>query len=294
LNSTALLSAAKDGLLTGSVYALMATGLTLIFGVMDIINLAQGILVILGAYLSYALQVHLGIDLFVGLLITIPTMFVVGIVIERLFIGRLKGPEKTAMSILVTYAVSLLIEGALNMIFSVNDVQLHASYVNKSFALGNVHFGYIYVAGFVLAAVLLSSLYFMLYRTRFGVSVRASLADQTSAALVGIDVKRVSTICFGIGVAVTAAGGMIYGATNSFNASTSYDLISRLLTIIVLGGMGSLGGAMLAGVGMVFVGDMVGVIWSPVWSSMSYFVVLTIVLVFRPQGLFGKPLARVA
>jgi branched-chain amino acid transport system permease protein len=294
LNSTALLSAAKDGLLTGSVYALMATGLTLIFGVMDIITLAQGILVILGAYLSYALQVHLGIDLFVGLLITIPTMFVVGIVIERLFIGRLKGPEKTAMSILVTYAVSLLIEGALNMIFSVNDVQLHASYVNKSFAIGNVHFGYIYLAGFILAAVLLSSLYFMLYRTRFGVSVRASLADQTSAALVGIDVKRVSTICFGIGVAVTAAGGMIYGATNSFNASTSYDLISRLLTIIVLGGMGSLGGAMLAGVGMVFVGDMVGVIWSPVWSSMSYFVVLTIVLVFRPQGLFGKPLARVA
>lgn len=272
----------------------MATGLTLIFGVMDIINLAQGILVILGAYLSYALQVHFGIDLFVGLLITIPTMFVVGIVIERLFIGRLKGPEKTAMSILVTYAVSLLIEGALNMIFTTNDIQLQASYVNKSFAIGNVHFAFIYVAGFILATFLLSALYFMLYRTQFGVSVRASLADQTSAALVGIDVKRVSTICFGIGVAVTAAGGMIYGATNSFNASTSYDLISRLLTIIVLGGMGSLGGAMLAGVGMVFIGDLVGVIWSPVWSSMSYFVVLTIVLVFRPQGLFGKPMARVA
>jgi len=294
LNSTALLSAAKDGLLTGSVYALMATGLTLIFGVMDIINLAQGILVILGAYLSYALQVHLHIDLFVGLLITIPTMFFVGIVIERAFIGRLKGPEKTAMSILVTYAVSLLIEGTLNIVFSTNDVQLHAWYVDKSFALGNVHFAYIYVAGFVLAAALLSALYVMLYRTRFGASIRASLADQTAAALVGIDVKRVSTICFGIGVAVTAAGGMIYGATNSFNASTSYDLISRLLTIIVLGGMGSLGGAMLAGVGMVFVGDMVGVIWSPIWSSMSYFIVLTIVLVIRPQGLFGKPVVRVA
>ena len=291
---TALLSAAKDGILTGSVYALMATGLTLIFGVMDIINLAQGILVILGAYLSYALQVHLHIDLFVGLLITIPTMFIVGIVIERLFIGRLKGPEKTAMSILVTYAVSLLIEGGLNMTFTTNDVQLQGWYVNKSFAIGSVHFAYIYVAGFVLAAVLLSALYYMLYRTRFGVSIRASLADQTSAALVGIDVKRVSTICFGIGVAVTAAGGMIYGATNSFNASTSYDLISRLLTIIVLGGMGSLGGALLAGVGMVFVGDVVGVIWSPIWSSMSYFIVLTIVLLLRPQGLFGKQSVRVA
>jgi branched-chain amino acid transport system permease protein len=294
LNATALLSAAKDGILTGSVYALMATGLTLIFGVMDIINIAQGILVILGAYLSYALQVHWHIDLFVGLLITIPTMFVVGVVIERLFFRRLTGPERTGMSILVTYAVSLLIEGALNMIFSVNDVQLQGSYVNKSFAIGSVHFGFIYVAGFVLAVVLLSALYFMLYRTRFGVSVRASVADQTSAALVGIDVKRVSTIVFGIGVAVTAAGGMIYGATNAFNASTSYDLISRLLTIIVLGGMGSLGGALLAGVGMVFVGDMVGVIWSPVWSSMSYFVVLAIVLLVRPQGLFGKQSARVA
>jgi len=294
LNSTVLIDAAKDGILTGSVYALMATGLTLIFGVMDIINVAQGILVILGAYLSYALSVHLGIDLFAGLLITIPTLFVVGVVVERAFIARLKGPEKTAMSILVTYAVALVIEGALSLIFSTNLVQLQASYVNKSFAVGSIHFGFIYVAGFVMAAVLLSALYFMLYRTRFGVSVRASLADQTSAALVGIDVRRVSTICFGIGVAITAAGGMIYGATNAFNPNSSYDLISRLLTIIVLGGMGSLSGAMLAGVSMVFIGDMVGAIWSPVWSTMSYFVVLVLVLLVRPQGLFGKKSARVA
>ncbi|HEY5120533.1 MAG TPA: branched-chain amino acid ABC transporter permease [Acidimicrobiales bacterium] len=294
MNSTVLIDAAKDGILTGSVYALMATGLTLIFGVMDIINVAQGILVILGAYLSYALSVHLGIDLFAGLLITIPTLFVVGVVVERAFIARLKGPEKTAMSILVTYAVALVIEGALSLIFSTNLVQLQASYVNKSFAVGSIHFGFIYVAGFVMAAVLLSALYFMLYRTRFGVSVRASLADQTSAALVGIDVLRVSTICFGIGVAITAAGGMIYGATNAFNPNSSYDLISRLLTIIVLGGMGSLSGAMLAGVSMVFIGDMVGAIWSPVWSTMSYFVVLVLVLLVRPQGLFGKKSARVA
>src|ERR1039458_8012367 len=146
----------------------MATGLTLIFGVMDIINIAQGILVILGAYLSYALQVHWHIDLFVGLLITIPAMFVVGIVVERLFVGRLKGPEKTAMSILVTYAVSLLIEGALNMIFSGNPVQLHAWYVNRSFRIFGVYIAYIYLFGFIMAAILLGALYFMLYRTRFG------------------------------------------------------------------------------------------------------------------------------
>lgn len=294
MNASAVVHALIDGVLTGSVYALMATGLTLIFGVMDIINVAQGIFVILGAYLSYTLQVHFGIDLFVGLLLTIPTMFVVGIVVERVFLARLKGPEKTAMSILVTYAISLVIEGLLNEIFTINNVQLTASYVNQSFPLFGIYFPYIYIYGFLLAVGLLGALYYMLYRTRFGSAVRASLADQAAAALVGIDVKKVSTICFGIGIAVTGAGGMIFGATNAFNASTSYDLISRLLTIIVLGGMGSLAGALVAGILMVTLEDLVGVIWSPVWSTMSFFIVLVIVLSIRPQGLFGKQSAREA
>ncbi|HEV3268224.1 MAG TPA: branched-chain amino acid ABC transporter permease [Acidimicrobiales bacterium] len=294
MNSSALIHALLDGVLTGSVYALMATGLTLIFGVMNIINIAQGILVILGAYLSYSLSVHFGIDLFVGLIITIPTLFVVGVVVERLFMARLKGPERTSMSILVTYAISLIIEGALNMIYSINIVQLKAWYVNRSFRIFGIYLPYIYLFGFILAVALLAALYVMLYRTRFGASVRASLADQVAAALVGINVKRVSTICFGLGIAVTAAGGMVYGATNAFNASTSYDLISRLLTIIVLGGMGSLGGALLAAILMVTLGDVVAVIWSPIWSSPTFFLVLVVVLSLRPQGLFGKQSARVA
>ncbi len=294
MSGSALTYAIVDGVLTGSVYALMATGLTLIFGVMDIINIAQGMFVVLGAYLSYAIQIHWGIDPFVGLFITIPILFVVGIVVERAFMSRLKGPEKTAMSILVTYAVSLLIEGSLNMIFSVNDVQINAWYVNQSFKLFGVYFAYIYVFGFFMAVVLLAALWVLLYRTRFGASVRASLADQTAAALIGINVRRIATICFGIGTAVTAAGGMVFGATNAFNASSSYDLISRLLTIIVLGGMGSLGGALVASIGMVMLEDVVGVIWSPIWSTMTFFIVLVAVLSLRPQGLFGKQLARTA
>jgi branched-chain amino acid transport system permease protein len=294
LNGTALIHSIIDGVLTGSVYALMATGLTLIFGVMNIINVAQGIFVILGAYLSYALSVHFGIDLFLGLAITIPTLFLVGIVVERIFLARIKGPEKVVMSILVTYAISLVIEGALNMIFSVNYVELQAWYVDRSVKVFGFYLPFIYLLGFALAVVLLGALYFMLYRTRFGASVRASLADQTAAALIGINVKNVSTICFGIGIAVTAAGGMIYGATNAFNASSSYDLISRLLVIIVLGGMGSIGGALAAGVFMITVQDIVSVIWGPVWSSLTFFVILVIVLSFRPQGIFGKQEARLA
>ena len=294
MNSSALIHALLDGVLTGSLYALMATGLTLIFGVMNIINIAQGILVILGAYLSYTLSVHFGVDLFAGLVITIPTLFLVGIVVERLFMARLKEPERTSMSILVTYAVALIIEGGLNMIYSINIVQLGAWYVDRSFRIFGLWIPYIYMFGFFLAVALLGALYFMLYRTRFGASIRASMADQTAAALIGINVKRVSTICFGLGVAVTAAGGMVYGATNAFNASTSYDLISRLLTIIVLGGMGSLGGALLAAIFMVTLGDVIAVVWSPIWSTPTFFFVLVIVLSLRPQGLFGKQSTRVA
>ncbi len=289
---TQLLHAVVDGILTGGVYALMAAGLTLIFGVMDMINIAQGILVILGAYLSYVLSVHLGLDLFVGLAVTIPALFVVGVVVEWTFMRRLRERERTAMSILVTYAVALIIEGILSIVFGANYVQLHAWYVDRSWHVLGFYLPYIYLFGFALAAVLLGALYATLYRTRFGASVRASLQDRTAARLVGVDVRRVSTICFGLGVAVTAAGGMVFGATNAFSPNTGYDLISRLLTIVILGGLGSIGGALGAAVLMLVLEDVVSVVWSPVWSTVVFFAVLVVVLSIRPVGLFGRGVAR--
>jgi len=113
------------GVLTGGIYALMASGLTLIFGVLDIINIAQGILVILGAYLSYWLEQRFHLDLFVGLLITIPTMFVFGVLIHWAFISRIKW-DRVTLSILVTFAIALVIEGALGWVFTTNLVILHA------------------------------------------------------------------------------------------------------------------------------------------------------------------------
>src|SRR5881398_1143385 len=150
---TLIIEAVITGLLTGGVYALMASGLTLVFGVMDIINIGQGALVILGAYLSYVLEQKLHIDLFLGLLITMPVMFVLGVLIEVLFIRPVKG-DRTMLSILVTYGVALVIEGILNLIFSADLVQLHAWYVTASFAIGGFYLSYIYVFGFLLAVVL--------------------------------------------------------------------------------------------------------------------------------------------
>ncbi len=292
MSTTALLQAIVDGVLTGGVYALMAAGLTLIFGVMDIINIAQGAMVILGAYLSFELSVHLGIGLLVGLFITVPVMFVLGVVIEFGLMRRLREQDRTAMSVLVTYAVAILIEGILTAIFGVDYQQLQASYVNSSVHILGFYLPDIYLIGFGLAVVLLGALYYMLYRTKFGRAVRASLQNRTAADLIGIDVNRVRAVSVGIGVAVTAVGGMVFGATNAFNPNTGYDLISRLLAIVILGGMGSIGGAMGAAVFLLVLNDVVAVAWSPTWSPLVFFAALVVVLSVRPQGLFGATAAR--
>jgi branched-chain amino acid transport system permease protein len=284
--------AVVDGILIGGVYALMAVGLTLIFGVLDIINIAQGILVIVGAYLSYVLSVHLHIDLFVGLLITVPAMFALGVGIYWTFIRPLRGHERTAMALLATYAVALIIEGVLYWIFSPTYVQLNASYVTASVRVFGFYLPYIYLYGFALAVVLVGLLYLMLYRTQFGRSVRATMQDQAAALLIGIDVNWVAGLTFGIGVAVTAVGGMMYGATSGgFNPNSGYDLISRLLAIIILGGLGSIAGALVAAVFMMIVESLVN-IWSPEWASVVFYAALVLVLIFRPAGLLGRKAVR--
>jgi branched-chain amino acid transport system permease protein len=278
------------GILTGGVYALMSSGLTLVFGVMDIINIGQGALVILGAYLSYVLEQYLHIDIFLGLLITMPVMFVLGLLIELLFIRPIKR-DRTMLSVLVTFGIALIIEGVLNLAFSADVVQLHAWYIdsqNASINVGGFYLQYIYVFAFLLAMVLLGALYLLLYRTKFGYGLRAAMQNRTAAELIGINVERVSAITFGIGISLAAAGGMAFGATNAFNAGSSYDLISRLLAIIVFGGMGSLPGALIASVAMLVIEDVTSVIWSPVWASTVFFILLVIILVLRPQGLLGQ------
>ena len=280
-----------DGILIGGVYALMAVGLTLIFGVLDIINIAQGVLVILGAYLSYSLFTKAHIDVFIGLLITVPVMFVIGVVMYWAFIRRLRGTERTSMTLLVTYAVALIIEGILYKIYGAGVDQINASYTTSTVHIFGFYLPYIYIYGFILAVALVIGLYALLYRTRFGRSVRATMQDVTAARLVGIDVNRVAAITFGVGVAVTAAGGMMFGATNSFNPNSGYDLISRLLAIIILGGLGSVGGALGAAVFMITLESVV-TIWYPTWAVVVFYAALVLVLVVRPTGFFGQKAVR--
>jgi branched-chain amino acid transport system permease protein len=290
--TTKLLHAVVNGVLGGGVYALMAVGLTLIFGVLDIINIAQGIMVVLGAYLSYALSVHLHLDLFLGLLLTVPAMFIVGVVIQWAFIRPLRGRERTSMSLLACYAVAIIIEGILYWAFGPNYITLNASYVTSSVHVLGFYLPYIYLYGFAMAVALVFALYALLYRTKFGRSVRATMQNQTAARLIGINVNRVAALTFGIGVAVTAAGGMVFGATSGgINPNSGYDLISRLLAVIILGGLGSIGGALAAAVFML-TAEAIMDIWYPNWSVAVFYAALVVVLTVRPRGLFGRQEAR--
>jgi branched-chain amino acid transport system permease protein len=283
---TLVLEAAVLGVLTGGVYALMASGLTLIFGVMRIINVGHGALVVLGAYLSFAVWRALKIDPYLTLVITMPMMFVLGVVLQIVFVRPLK-TDREALSVLVTYALALGIEGVLGFVFTANYVQLRAWYDTASFPIGDFRVTYVYVFGFVLCLAILAVMFLLLYRTTYGAAIRATMLNRTAAQLVGINVDRVSAVAFGIGMATAAAGGVVFGITTAFNPGSHYDLISRLLTIIVLGGLGSLRGAVIAALVMLISEDITSVVISPVWASFVFFVILVIVLLVRPQGLYG-------
>jgi branched-chain amino acid transport system permease protein len=286
-----VLQAIIDGVLVGGFYALMAAGLTLVFGVMDIVNFAQGILVVLGAYLSYALYAHLSIDPFLGLLITIPVMFGIGIAVYWTMIRPIKR-DRVIMSLLTMFAVGTVVEGILDYIFTSNLVAIHTSYVNSSIKLGSLIFPSIYLYAFAMSVLLLGGVYYLLYRTRFGRSLRASMQNPTAARLVGINTDWVSAFTLGIGVGLAAAGGMVFGLTNSFDAASSYDLISRLLAIVIFGGFGSLSGALIASIVMLVIQDVVAVTWSPTWGQTTFYLVLVLVLLVRPQGLLGRKAVR--
>ena len=275
------------GVLTGGIYALMSSGLTLVFGIMRVINVAQGALVILAAYASFELFSHLGIDPFLSILLLIPAMFLLGVAAQLVFIRSLRGDYAPEMSLLVTWALALGVEGLLSIAFSTTDRTTLTSYADKSWTIAGYQFSEPRVLAFGVAILLLLALYALLRYTKFGRSIRAVVQNRASAQLLGIDPDRVSALGFGVGASTAAAAGAVYGVVYPFNPGSHYDLISRLLSIIVLGGLGSIGGAVLAALLLGVTEAVVAVEISPTWAAFSFFVVLIAVLIVRPQGFFG-------
>ncbi len=275
------------GFLTGGVYALMASGLALGFGVMRVINVAQGALIILGAYLSYTLYRDLGLDPFVGLLLVTPLMFVLGVVLQLVFLRPLRDEEREELSLLVTWALALGIEGLLSVAYETTYRSTITSYADRSWDVFGYHVSVARTFAFVASMVVLGILFGVLRLSKLGRAVRATVQNPTAARLLGVDTRMVSAVGFGLSVATASAAGAVYGIVFTFNPGSHYDLISRLLSIIVLGGLGSLGGAVIAALFMGVAESLFAAEISPTWSSFTFFVVLIAMLVVRPQGLFG-------
>jgi branched-chain amino acid transport system permease protein len=283
----ALIQGVILGILTGGVYALMASGQTLIFGIMKVINLAQGAMVILGAYLAYQLFTSFGIDPFLAIPITTVVMFWLGVAVQVVFLRPLRSEDRSELSLLITFAVALLLEGIMSVTWNTTHRSINTSYANGSWTVLGYQITLVRLWAFVLSLGALGLLFLLLNRTKFGRAVRATVQNPDSARLLGVEAQRVSALGFGLGAATAAAAGSVYGLLYPFNSGSHYDLISRLLSIVVLGGIGSVGGAMIAAVIVSTSSAIVASTVSPAWSEMTFFVILILVLLIRPQGLFG-------
>jgi branched-chain amino acid transport system permease protein len=274
------------GLLVGGVYALMASGLTLIFGVMRLINVAHGAFLILGAYLTYYLFHAFGIDPIVSILITVPVFFLLGWVVQRYILSRIENPEQT--SVLVTFALALVMEGVMGFLFQTNMRSVTPSYATAVLTFATYRFPVTRLAGFATALAVILILYTILQHSSLGRAIRATIQDPRAAQLVGVNVKVVSAFTFALGVATAAAGGSLLSMIYSFNPSSQGDWVARMLAIIVLGGMGSLPGALLAALILGVMEQLTAIMITLYWSPIVFYVFLFTTLIVRPQGLLGE------
>jgi branched-chain amino acid transport system permease protein len=277
------------GLLIGGTYALLASGLTLIFGVMRVINIAHGAFLILAAFVTYSIWRATGLDPLVSVVFTTPLMFAFGWLLYTTAVRRVRGAHVSS-SVLLTFALALVVEGLMGVIWGNTSHSVRPPYVNESFTIGDIFLPKAQVYGCALAVVVLGALYLILTRTWLGRAIRASSVNPSGAALVGVNVSAVAALAFAVGVAAAGAGGSIVSVLYPFLPGSHYQWIARLLGIIVLGGMGSLPGAVLGAL-LLGIAETATVTYiSPAWATAVPYVVIFVVLLVRPQGLMGARL----
>jgi branched-chain amino acid transport system permease protein len=277
------------GILVGGVYALLASGLTLIFGVMNVINIAHGAFLILAAFLTYSIWSATGLDPLAAIAITTPLMFVFGWVVYNLSLRRIRrGPA--AATVLLTFGLALVVEGLMGIVWGNTAHAVTAPYVNQSFHIGSLFLPKAQVYGGVIAIAVLAVLWIVLTRTWLGRAIRASAVNPQGAALVGVNVSAVAAATFAVGVASVGAGGSIVSVLYTFLPGSHYVWISRLLGIIVLGGMGSLPGAFIGALILGIAETMTVTYISPAWATAVPYAVVFVVLLARPHGLLGTRL----
>jgi branched-chain amino acid transport system permease protein len=277
------------GLLLGGVYALAASGLTLIFGVMKVINIAHGAFLVLASFISYTLWDVAGIDPLLAIVITTPVVFAIGWATYKVVVSPIRSAPM-ASTVLLTFGLALVLEGAMGEIWGNNSTAIRPSYADESFTIGSIFLPKAQVFGGLIAVVVLVVLWVVLTRTWLGRAIRAAASNPSSAQLVGIRTAAVAALVFGIGIAAAGAGGAITGVLYPFVSCSHYQWIARLLAIVVLGGLGSLNGAVLGAVLFGLAETLTSTYVSPSWATAVPYAIVFAVLLIRPQGLLGTRL----
>ena len=281
-----LFSSVLNGLTTGAVYALIALGLTLIYGVLHIINFAHGAALMVALYAVYLLKLHLGIDPYLALPIVVPGMFVLGYALQRGIINR-AGHGKDEYILLVTLGISIVLENAALLVFKSDTRSIETAYTLSTVAVGPAMISLPKLVAFAGALAASALLLLVLTRTDLGRAIRAVAKEKHGAKLMGIDVDHVYAMCFGIGLACLGAAACFLLPAYYVNPQVGAGFVTVAFTVVVLGGMGSFAGALVGGLLIGVVESLGGLFLGESLGQIGIFVVFIAVLLFRPQGLFG-------
>ncbi|RPH72548.1 MAG: branched-chain amino acid ABC transporter permease [Myxococcaceae bacterium] len=281
------LQSVLSGVLIGGVYALVGIGLTIIFGVMRVINFAHGELVMIGMYLTWIIFTGLAIDPFVSILISIPAMFAVGALIQKTLINRVLGalPEN---QILLTVGLGLVLSNLVMLFFTSDYRILTTSYSSSTLRLAGLSVSTPLAISFAITSAITALLYWFLLKTDTGQGIRATAQDRDAAQLMGINVKRMSLLAFGIGAALAGTAGALISPTYYIFPQVGGVFTLKAFVIVVLGGMGSVLGATLGGVIIGVTESLAAVYISAGMKELFVYVLFLIVLLFRPAGLLGR------
>lgn len=284
---TIFLQSLISGILIGGVYALIGIGLTIIFGVMRVINFAHGDIMMIGMYLTYNFFTLAGVDPFASIAFTIPLMFLFGAILQKTFINRVLGalPQN---QILLTIGLGLIMSNTMMFIYTSDYKILTTSYSSSSFNIGTISISWPLAISFLITAAITLLLYWFLMRTDTGQAIRATAQDREAAQLMGINVKRMSILAFGMGAALAGTAGALISPTYYIFPQIGSTFTLKAFVITVLGGMGSIVGATIGGV-IIGVAESLGAVYiSSGWKDVVVFVLFLLVLLFKPAGLLGK------
>ena len=272
-----------NGILLGGIYAVLGVGMTMIFGIVKLTNLAHGEFVIIGAYASTLLAQAIGCDPILTLIVTIPFMFLIGMGLQTGLINRvmLKGSEP---ALLVTFGLSIILQDAMLLLFTADARHAGAAYSSTILKIGGLNIALLDIILLVISLVTILVLTLFLNKTYMGRSIRATSDDTQAASLMGVSVKKTYAIAMGIAMATAAVAGLCIGLKWTFYATSGGSYLLIAFGVVVIGGMGSIPGTLVAG--LVF--GLAQVIGGANYGLLISYILLIIMLAVRPQGLFSK------